>query len=132
MLYAYGSFFDLDGIIWHAYYDYMNRYNQRYQDMFFDIAMNPVMMTQLMLAVPYGWDISYQLIKNVYAHYKEQDVFDNTKTFQDVNELNISDGDYGRSFLQQGFANARSSPTAPGWKGHYPVPEIFFQLRPVT
>jgi len=106
MLYAYGSFFDLDGIIWHAYYDYMNRYNQRYQDMFFDIAMNPVMMTQLMLAVPYRLGYIKPADQNVYAHYKEQDVFDNTKTFQDQNELNMLDGNYGRSFLQQGFAHA--------------------------
>lgn len=106
MLYAYGSFFDLDGIIWHAYYDYMNRYNQRYQDMFFDIAMNPVMMTQLMLALPYRLGYIKPADQNVYAHYKEQDVFDNTKTFRDKNELNMPDGDYGRSFLQQGFAHA--------------------------
>lgn len=106
MLYAYGSFFDLDGIIWHAYYDYHTRYTQRYQDMFFDIAMNPVIMTQLMLAVPYRLGYIKPAEQYVYAHYREQDVFDNTKPFQDDNVLNMPDSDYGRSFLQQGFAHA--------------------------
>jgi hypothetical protein len=105
MLYAYGSFFDLDGIIWHAYYDYHNRFTQRYQDMFFDIAMNPVIMTQLMLAVPYRMGYIKSADQYVYAHYREQDIFDNTKLYQDNNELNMSDGDYGRTFLQQGFAH---------------------------
>lgn len=106
MLYAYGAFFDLDGIIWHAYYDYMNRYTQRYQDMFFDIAMNPVMMTQLMLALPYRMGYIKPADQYVYTHYREQDVFDNTPLYQDDNGLNIPDTDYGSSFLQQGFAHA--------------------------
>jgi hypothetical protein len=46
ILFAYGAFHDLDGILWHAYYDYMNNYTIRKQDMFFDVAMNPVVMTR--------------------------------------------------------------------------------------
>jgi len=106
MLYAYGSFLDLDGILWHAYYDYMNNSTERYQDMFFDIAMNPVIMTQLMLAVPYRLGYIKPADKYLYGHYREQDIFDNTKLFQDDNVLNIPDVDYGSSFLQQGFAHA--------------------------
>jgi len=106
LLYAYGSFFDLDGILWHAYYDYHNRYTQRYQDMFFDIAMNPVMMTQLLLAVPYRLGYIKPAAEPVVANYREQDIFDNTKTYQDNDELNMPDGYAGSSFLETGFAHS--------------------------
>lgn len=106
LLYAYGSFFDLDGIVWHAYYDYMNRYTQRKQDMFFDIAMHPVMMTQLMLALPYRMNYIQPAKNYVEANYKTDDIFNQTKLFQDDEVMNIENTDAGTSFLQHGFRNA--------------------------
>lgn len=103
LLYAYGSFFDLDGITWHAYYDYMNRYSQRYQDMFFDIAMHPVMMTQMLLALPYRMRYVKKARNWIEATYSEKDVFENTRAYQDNGEINIDNSAYGTSFLQHGF-----------------------------
>ena len=106
LLYAYGSFFDLDGIVWHAYYDYMNNFSIRQQDMFFDIAMHPVMMTQLLLALPYR-NYSVQKAKTwVEASYKKQDVFNNTKIYQDNEVVNIENVNIGTAFLKQGFQHA--------------------------
>ena len=104
LVYAYGSFMDLDGIIWHAYYDYHDRYQQREQDMFFDIAMHPVMMTQMLLSIPYRMGYIQTAGETVVAHYAEQDIFDRTKYFQGSEVLNMPGGRYGSSFLQQGFA----------------------------
>lgn len=106
LLYAYGSYMDLDGIIWHAYYDYMNKFSQRYQDMFFDIAMHPVMMTHQMLSIPYRLGYIKPAENTVYAHYNHQSIFDNTKGFQDEDVLNIDGVDYGSSFLVDRFAHA--------------------------
>ena len=106
LLYAYGSFFDLDGILWHAYYDYMNNFSQRQQDMFFDIAMHPVMMTQMMLALPYRMKSIAAAKTNIEANYREQDVFNNTKIYQDNDLINLENAEYGTSFLQHGFEHA--------------------------
>ena len=106
LLYAYGSFFDLDGIVWHAYYDYMNNFSQRHQDMFFDIAMHPVMMTQMLLALPYRMKSIKTAETMVEANYRKQDVFNNTKIFQDNDVVNIEDVNYGTSFLKHGFRHA--------------------------
>jgi len=106
LLYAYGSFFDLDGIVWHAYYDYMNNFSQRYQDMFFDIAMHPVMMTQMLLALPYRMKYLQKAQTTVEANYRSQDVFNNTKIYQDNDVVNIEDTNYGTSFLQHSFQHA--------------------------
>lgn len=106
LLYAYGSYLDLDGIIWHAYYDYMNNYSQRYQDMFFDIAMHPVMMTQQILSIPYRLGYIKPAENTVYGNYKSQDIFDNTKGYQDESVINIDDVDYGTSLLVDGFSHA--------------------------
>jgi len=105
LLYAYGSFFDLDGIFWHAYYDYHDRFQQREQDMFFDIAMHPVMMTQMLLAIPYRLGTIQPPNERVIAHYSEQELFDNTKFYQDNEILNMPPGEFGSSFLQKGFAH---------------------------
>lgn len=105
LLYAYGSFFDLDGIMWHAYYDYMNRFSQRYQDMFFDIAMHPVMMTQMLLALPYRLKYIKPAQTIVEAHYSENDVFNNTKIYQDNKVINMENKDFGTSLLHSGFQN---------------------------
>jgi hypothetical protein len=109
LVYAYGSFMDLDGIIWHAYYDYHDRYQQREQDMFFDIAMHPVMMTQLLLSVPYRLGYIEPAGETVVARYTEQEVFDNTKFFQDTEVLNMAQSNYGTSFLNQGFSHGSFS-----------------------
>lgn len=106
LLYAYGSFFDLDGIIWHAYYDYMNRFAQREQDMFFDIAMHPVMMTQMVLALPFRMNYIKKHETLIEASYKKSDVFEGVKLFEDRDVINIKDIDYGTSFLKHGFAHA--------------------------
>lgn len=106
LLYAYGSFFDLDGIVWHAYYDYMNNYSERKQDMFFDIAMHPVMMTQLLLALPYRMKSVQPAQTYVEANYKQEDIFNNTKIFQDNKAINMEDMNAGTYFLQHGFQNA--------------------------
>ncbi len=103
LLYAYGSFFDLDGIVWHAYYDYMNNFSQRHQDMFFDIAMHPVMMTQMLLALPYRMGYIQKAKTFAEGNYRTRDIFDNTKTYQDNDVINIDDAEYGTSFLQHGF-----------------------------
>ena len=105
LLYAYGSFFDLDGIIWHAYYDYHRRFTQRHQDMFFDIAMHPVMMTQMLLSVPYRMGYLEPAGNQVTAYYSGEELFDQTKYYQDDELLNMPPGDYGTSFLNQGFAH---------------------------
>ena len=106
LLYAYGSFFDLDGIVWHAYYDYMNRYSQRYQDMFFDVAMQPAVMTQMLLALPYRMKYLQKAKSYVEANYRTQDIFNNARTYQDDEVINIENAEYGTSFLQQGFRHA--------------------------
>ena len=106
LIYAYGSFFDLDGIMWHAYYDYMNKYSQRQQDMFFDIAMHPVMMTQMLLALPYRNQSIQKARTIVEANYRKQDVFNNTKIYQDNEVVNINNVNYGTSFLKYGFQQA--------------------------
>ncbi len=103
LLYAYGSFFDLDGIMWHAYYDYMNNFSIRYQDMFFDIAMHPVMMTQMLLAMPYRMKYIEKAKTFVEGNYRSTDIFNNTKTYQDNDIINIENAEYGTSFLQHGF-----------------------------
>jgi hypothetical protein len=103
LLFAYGSFFDLDGIMWHAYYDYMNNFSQRYQDMFFDIAMHPVMMTQMLLALPYRMGYIQKAKTFAEGNYRTRDIFDNTKTYQDNEIINIENAEYGTSFLQHGF-----------------------------
>lgn len=105
LLYAYGSLMDLDGILWHAYYDYMNRFSQRYQDMFFDIAMHPVMMTHQLLSVPYRMGYIQPAPVSVRASYNEQEVFDQTKYYQDEHELSMEAGEIGASFLAQGFVH---------------------------
>ncbi len=106
LLYAYGSFFDLDGIMWHAYYDYMNNFSQRHQDMFFDIAMHPVMMTQMLLALPYRMKYIQKAHTLVEGNYRKQDIFNNTKIYQDNDVINIEDVNYGTSFLKHGFQHA--------------------------
>jgi hypothetical protein len=106
LLYAYGSFFDLDGIVWHAYYDYMNNFSQRHQDMFFDIAMHPVMMTQMLLALPYRMKYIQKARTFVEGNYRKQDIFNNTKIYQDNDVINIEDVNYGTSFLKHGFQHA--------------------------
>jgi hypothetical protein len=106
LLFAYGSFFDLDGIVWHAYYDYMNNFSQRYQDMFFDIAMHPVMMTQMLLALPYRMKYIQKAQTLVEGNYRKQDVFNNTKIYQDNDVINIENANYGTSFLKHGFQHA--------------------------
>ncbi len=106
LLYAYGSFFDLDAILWHAYYDYMNHYDQRGQDMFFDIAMHPVMMTQLLLALPYRMKSIEKSRTVVEANYRRQDVFNNLKIFRNNEVINFQNAEYGTSFLEHGFAHA--------------------------
>lgn len=106
LLYAYGSFFDLDGIVWHAYYDYMNRFTQRHQDMFFDVAMHPVMMTQMLLALPYRMHFLKKAETIVEANYKTSDVFYNTKIFQDEDVLNFENVETGTYFLNHGFQHA--------------------------
>jgi hypothetical protein len=106
LLFAYGSFFDLDGIVWHAYYDYMNNFSQRFQDMFFDIAMHPVMMTQMLLALPYRMKYVQKAQTFVEGNYRKQDVFNNTKIYQDNEVINVDNVNYGTSFLKQGFRHA--------------------------
>ena len=106
LLFAYGSFFDLDGIVWHAYYDYMNNFSQRHQDMFFDIAMHPVMMTQMLLALPYRMKYIQKAQTLVEGNYRKQDVFNNTKIYQDNDVINIENANYGTSFLKHGFQHA--------------------------
>jgi len=121
-LYAYGSYLDLDGIMWHAYYDYMDRYKQRYQDMFFDIAMNPVIMTQMLLATPYRLGYISPPEKQVSAYYNRQDIFDHTKTYQDHHVLNMPGGDYGASFLVDGFSNASFDAATTHLEGELTMP----------
>jgi len=106
LLYAYGSFFDLDGIYWHAYYDWMNRYTQREQDMDYDIAMHPVMMTQLLLALPYRMNYINKAQTYAEGNFKTQDIFNNSKIFKADNVLNLKHTETGTSFLQHGFRNA--------------------------
>ncbi len=106
LLYAYGSYLDLDGILWHAYYDYMNRFDQRQQDMFFDVAMDPVIMTQMLLAFPYRMGYIHPPSQKVFAHYKREDVFQNTKTYLGNSVINMPEGEYGSSFLRDGFETA--------------------------
>ncbi len=106
LIYAYSSFFDLDGVMWHAYYDYMNRFSQRYQDMFFDIAMHPVMMTQMLLALPYRMHYIQPAQTFVEADYKSEDIFKGTKIYQDESVINLEDASKGTAFLQHGFRNA--------------------------
>ncbi len=106
LLYAYGSFFDLDGIMYHAYYDYMNRYSQRYQDMFFDIAMQPVIMTQQLLSLPYRMKTLQKAKTYVEGNYKTSDVFNNTKIYQGNEEINVENAKMGTSLLQHGFEHA--------------------------
>jgi hypothetical protein len=106
LLYAYGSFYNLDGIMWHAYYDYMDNFSQRKQDMFFDIAMNPVIMTQLLLALPYRMKYIKNAEKSIEAYYSADDIFNNTKYYQTSDVINIENTDYGTSLLQHGFQHA--------------------------
>lgn len=106
LLYAYGSFFDLDGIVWHAYYDFTNKFNIRYQEKFFGIAMHPVMMTQMLLALPYRMKYIQKAQTIVEGNYRKQDVFNNTKIFQDNDVINIEDVSHGTSFLKHGFRHA--------------------------
>ena len=106
LLYAYGSFFDLDGIVWHAYYDYTNQFNIRYQEKFFGIAMHPVMMTQMLLALPYRMKYIQKAQTLVEGNYRKQDVFNNTKIYQDNDLINVEDVNYGTSFLKHGFQHA--------------------------
>ena len=106
LLYAYGSFFDLDGIMYHAYYDYMNRYSQRYQDMLFDVAMNPVIMTQQLLALPYRMKTLQKAKTYIEGNYKTSDVFNNTKIYQANEEINVENVTMGTSLLQRGFEHA--------------------------
>ncbi|MCF8226900.1 MAG: carbohydrate binding domain-containing protein [Bacteroidales bacterium] len=123
LLYAYGSYLDLDGIIWHAYYDYSGRYSQRYQDMFFDISMHPVMMTQMLLSIPYKLGYIAPATNKVIAHYNEQELFDNTKYYQDENVINIKDVDYGTSFLKDLFAHASFNADSNYLAGNFSDPE---------
>ena len=106
LLYAYGSFFDLDGIVWHAYYDFINQYDKREQDMFFDIAMHPVMMTQMLLALPYRMKTIQKAQTIVEGNYRTQDIFNNTKTYRNNQVLNIDNAEFGTSFLTHGFQHA--------------------------
>ncbi|MFC2089854.1 carbohydrate binding domain-containing protein [Bacteroidota bacterium] len=123
LLYAYGGYFDFDGIEWHAYYDYMNKYTQRYQDMFFDIAMHPVMMTQHMLSIPYRLGYIKPAENIVKAHYNEQQVFNNTKLYQNEDVLNIKDVNYGTSFLKDRFIHASFSADSNYLDGSFSMPE---------
>ena len=123
ILYAYGSYLDLDGILWHAYYDYMNHYDERQQDMFFDVAMNPVIMTQFLLSVPYRMGYIHPPVKKVYAHYRRQDVFDGTKAWLDRPAVNIPGGSYGASFLTDGFANASFDDDSTWIEGNLSMPD---------
>jgi hypothetical protein len=122
LLYAYGSFFDLDGIVYHAYYDYMNNYSQRYQDLFFDVAMQPSVMTQMLLALPYRMKYVQKAKTYVEANYRAQDVFNNTRTYQDDEVINIENAEYGTSFLQQGFRHANFNSDSTFLKGAFTKP----------
>ncbi len=106
LLYAYGSFFDLDGILWHAYYDNLTNYSQEYQDMFYDIATHPVVMTQFMLSIPYRMN-SIQAAQNpLEASYKNEDIFGNTKHFKDEKVINLENTVTGTAPLKYGFQHA--------------------------
>ena len=107
MLYAYGGFFDLDGILWHAYYDYHNHFDQRWQDLFFDIAMNPIVMSQFILSVPYRNGRIQTPQKMILANYQTQDIFDRTKVFQSSSLLNFPGYQKSSYFLVDGFAHGQ-------------------------
>ncbi|MFW5813637.1 MAG: carbohydrate binding domain-containing protein [Fibrobacterota bacterium] len=103
-IYAYSGFHDIDGVIWHAYIDYHQRYDQEYQDLFFDVGMNPVVMTQLMLSVPYRTGRITPAVETITASYTEEDVFENTRIYKDWPVVNIEGkSDKTTSFLQNSF-----------------------------
>ncbi|MBN1895227.1 carbohydrate binding domain-containing protein, partial [bacterium] len=105
LFFAYGGFFDLDGLLYHAYYDYMTNYPQQWQDLFFDIAMNPIVMTQFILSVPYRQGRVQPALNRVVADYRDVDVFNNTKIYQDAALLNLSESGVTTYFLSDGFAH---------------------------
>lgn len=104
LIYAYSGFHDIDGVIWHAYIDYHQRYDQEYQDLFFDVGMNPVVMTQLLLSIPYRTGRIAPAQETVKASYTEKTVFENTRIYKDRPVINIrGKSDNTTSFLQNGF-----------------------------
>ena len=105
LLYAYGGFFELDGIFWHTYYNCHREFQQRHEYMRFDIATNPIVMTQLMLSIPYRMGYIRPVLKTVTARYKKQDVFDNAKYYKGEPVANIPNLKHTTCFLADGFAH---------------------------
>jgi hypothetical protein len=65
--------------------------------------MHPVMMTQMLLALPYRMGYIQKAKTFAEGNYRTRDIFDNTKTYQDNEIINIENAEYGTSFLQHGF-----------------------------
>ncbi len=106
ILYAYSGFHDLDGVLWHAYIDYHDNYAQQYQKLFFDIGMNPIMMTQQLLSVPFRTGRIKTPSVVVNASYNERDIFNNTRIYKDQGIINIPGSKSSTSSLKNGFAHA--------------------------
>ncbi|MFP4164974.1 MAG: carbohydrate binding domain-containing protein [Chitinispirillaceae bacterium] len=106
LIYAYSGFHDLDGVIWHAYIDYHQRYDQQYQDLFFDVGMNPVVMTQMLLSVPFRSGRIDSAVETISASYTEETVFENTRIYKDRPVVNIEGkSDNTTGFLENSFAH---------------------------
>lgn len=53
MMYAFMNFVGSDGLIWHAYHDFVTRTDEKQLYGMFEIAGNPIVMSQFVLAKPY-------------------------------------------------------------------------------
>ena len=117
LFFAYGGFFDLDGLLYHAYYDFITDYAQKWQDLFFDIAMNPIVMTQFILSVPFREGRIRPALNTVTANYRAADVFNNTKIYQDAALLNLPEPGETTYFLSDGFAHGEFDADQTGLSG---------------
>jgi hypothetical protein len=106
LIYAYGSFFNLDAICFYTYYDFHQDYDRAYQIPFFDIGTNPIMLAQLPLSIAYRYGYIDSAKEIITANYKQSDVFDQTRFYKDQYLINISGQRNTTSFLEHGFAHA--------------------------
>ena len=81
--FGYLGFLDADGALLHAYIDYTLHYKDTWNDQFFNVGTNPVLMTQLPLARIFRQGLVKPALSQTTVDVSESDWTNSAKKFQD-------------------------------------------------
>lgn len=81
--FGYLGFLDADGALLHAYIDYTPHYKDTWNDQFFNVGTNPVLMTQLPLARLFRQGLVKPALAQTTVDVTESDWTNSAKKFQD-------------------------------------------------